>query len=100
MRCGYFVTRPAGNKSISHRCYLREAAFEWELPKQTIYLPLGCLQDGCTFALNSEAASFGMLSNRSFPIPRVKTVLDATIPREWLKFHRNPTLKIVDLIKA
>ena len=44
-------TRPGGNpvaniKSISHRCYLREVAFEWELTKETIYLPLGCLQGG------------------------------------------------------
>jgi len=40
---------PGGNpganlKSISHRCYLREVAFEWELTKETIYFPLGCLQ--------------------------------------------------------
>ena len=44
-------THPGGNpwanlQSISHRCYLREVAFEWELTKETIYLPLGCLQDG------------------------------------------------------
>ena len=32
--------------SISHRCYPREVAFEWELTKETIYLPLGCLQGG------------------------------------------------------
>ena len=33
-------------KSSSHRCYFREVAFEWELTKETIYLPLGCLQGG------------------------------------------------------
>ena len=42
---------PGGNsganlKSISHMCYLREVAFEWELTKETINLPLGCLQGG------------------------------------------------------
>jgi len=42
---------PEGNpwanlKSISHRCYLFEVAFEWELTKETIVLPLGCLQGG------------------------------------------------------
>ena len=38
---------PGANlKSISHRCYLWEVAFEWELTKETIYLPLGCLQGG------------------------------------------------------
>jgi len=42
---------PGGNQeanleSISHRYYLREVAFEWELTKETIYLPLGCLQGG------------------------------------------------------
>ena len=45
---------PGGNpganiKKISHR----EVAFEWELTKETIYLPLGCLQggDGVIFRL-------------------------------------------------
>ena len=38
---------PGGNlKSISQKCYLREVAFEWELTKETIHLPLGCLQGG------------------------------------------------------
>ena len=42
---------PGGNpwanlKSISHRCHLREVAFVWGLTKETIYLPLGCLQGG------------------------------------------------------
>ena len=46
-----FLTHPGGNpgsnlKSISHRCYLREVESEWELTKETIYLPLGCLQGG------------------------------------------------------
>ena len=40
---------PGGNpganlKSISHRYFLREAAFEWVLTTKSIYLPLGCLQ--------------------------------------------------------
>jgi len=33
-------------KSISHRCYLFEVAFVWELTKETIVLPMGCLQGG------------------------------------------------------
>ena len=38
---------PGANlQSIPHRCYLREVAFEWELTKESIYLPLGCLQGG------------------------------------------------------
>jgi hypothetical protein len=42
---------PGGNpganlESISHKCYLQEVAFEWELTKETIHLPLGCLQGG------------------------------------------------------
>jgi hypothetical protein len=46
------VCHPGGNpganlKLDSHRCYLREVAFEWELTKETIYLPLGYLQGGC-----------------------------------------------------
>ena len=42
---------PGGNpganiKSITHRCYIFEVAFVWELTKETIHLPLGCLQGG------------------------------------------------------
>ena len=45
------LSHPGGNpgtniKSIFHTCYLREVAFEWELTKETIDLPLGCLQGG------------------------------------------------------
>ena len=36
----------ANLKSISHRCHLFEVAFVWELTKETIVLPLGCLQGG------------------------------------------------------
>ena len=34
----------ANLKSISHRCQLFDVAFVWELTKETIHLPLGCLQ--------------------------------------------------------
>jgi len=38
---------PGANlKSISQGCYLFEVAFVWELTKETIVLPLGCLQGG------------------------------------------------------
>ena len=33
--------------SISPRCHLFEVAFVWELTKETIHLPMGCLQGGC-----------------------------------------------------
>ena len=36
----------ANRKSISHRCFLRELAFEWWLTHEIIYLPVGCLQGG------------------------------------------------------
>jgi len=36
----------ANLKSISHRCHLFEVAFAWGLTKETIHLPLGCLQGG------------------------------------------------------
>ena len=39
----------ANLESISHRCYLFEVAFVWELTKETIVLPLGCLQGGEPF---------------------------------------------------
>ena len=31
-------------KSIFYRCHLLVVAFVWELTKETIHLPLGCLQ--------------------------------------------------------
>ena len=55
MRCPLAINgssnHPGGNpgsnfNSISHKCYPREVAFEWELTGETIYLPLGCLQGG------------------------------------------------------
>ena len=33
-------------KSTSHRCHFEKVAFVWELTKETIHLPLGCLQGG------------------------------------------------------
>jgi len=38
----------ANLKSISHKCYLFEVAVVCELTKETIHLPLGCLQGGFT----------------------------------------------------
>ena len=40
------VDLKANRKSISHRCHLFEVAFVWDLTKETICLPLGCLQGG------------------------------------------------------
>jgi len=49
---------PGANlKSISHKCYLLEVAFVWELTKETIDLPLGCLQGGVP--RREEAARLG-----------------------------------------
>ena len=36
----------ANRRSISHRCHLFEVAYVWELTKETIHFPLGCLQGG------------------------------------------------------
>jgi len=52
--CSGCSHHPGGNpwanlKSISHRCYLEEVAFVWELTEETIVLPLGCLQGGVRF---------------------------------------------------
>ena len=51
---------PGGNpganiESISHRFYFCEVAFEWELTKETIYLPLGCLHGGLRTVHEPEA---------------------------------------------
>ena len=45
--CGHPGGNPGANlKSISHRCHPILVAFAWELTKETIVLPLGCLQGG------------------------------------------------------
>ena len=43
--------KPGANfESISHRCHPILVAFVWELTKETINLPLGCLQGRDKFA--------------------------------------------------
>ena len=49
----------ANLESISHRCYLFEVAFVRKLTKETIVLPLGCLQGG------TNDAVFGDTSKRA-----------------------------------
>ena len=65
------TTQPRGKsylESISHRCYLFEVAFVWELTKETISLPLGCLQGGLQ--------SFPVLHTKLCPLN--KTLRDTT----------------------
>jgi len=71
------IHHPGGNpganlKSISHRCYLFEAAFLWELTKETIDLPLGCLQGGgCSMiSLRAGGCTCGSASG---PLPERRT---------------------------
>ena len=45
--------------SISHRCHLFEVAFVWELTKETMHLPLGCLQGGCFLSRSFLSHQFG-----------------------------------------
>ena len=50
-RIAPYHSHPGGNpganfKSTSHRCYLQEVAFEWELTEETINFPVGCLRGG------------------------------------------------------
>jgi len=62
---------PGGNpeanlESITHRCYLFEVAFVWELTKETIHLPLGCLQGGVARSKSQLCLSrvHGLFSSR------------------------------------
>jgi hypothetical protein len=75
--CAALSTRPGGNpganlKSTSHRCYLFEEAFVWDLSKETIHLPLGCLQGGSGFS--------AALSTLGYEFPVVIAVLGETSP--------------------
>ena len=47
--------------SIFHRCHPILVAFEWELTKETIHLPLGCLQGGAGAARLARCAKGGVL---------------------------------------
>ena len=47
----------ANLKSISQKCHFFEAAFKWELTKETIYLPLGRLQGGRVYLKRSWGAA-------------------------------------------
>ena len=58
-----FTIRPGCNlganlKPISHRCYLFEVAFVWELTRETIVLPLGCLQGGLGKRLSLQGSRY------------------------------------------
>ena len=73
---------PGGNpganfKSISHSCYLREVAFEWELTKKTICFPLICFQGGNQLSL--PHAECGGLDAGGSAVPPVV---------ERVSFHR------------
>ena len=74
------LLHPGGNpgpnlKSISHRCYLREVAFVWELTKETIVLPLGCLQGGPApvQGLHTPSAISGPTSEIASPAPPTRS---------------------------
>jgi len=67
--CYQNSSHPGGNpganlKSISYRCYLEEVAFVWALTKETIHLPLGCLQGGSRLLSKLQS---GIESNLSDP---------------------------------
>jgi len=76
-------THPGGNpgenlNSISHRCYPVLVAFVWELTKENIFLPLGCLQGGVgenrRFGLYWSSAECGDLwYTEGFSTPRFAT---------------------------
>ena len=59
------VPNPGANlKSLCYRCYFREAAFEWELTKDTIDLPLSCLQGKVKGSLAGERVGEARLQER------------------------------------
>ena len=58
----------ANLKSISHRCHLVEVAFVGELTKETIHLPLVCLQGGTVVKKISRAAGVKRTYRGTSPI--------------------------------
>ena len=71
----------ANLKSISLRCYLFEAAFVWDLTKETIVSPLGCLQGGGKFQRIPKATCLG-----AYRVPSPHTS-----ERALLQLHRGCT---------
>ena len=85
----------ANLKLITHRCYLREVAFEWELTEETLYLPLGFLQGGCINAFPAaQRAGRAELQRRSprglavqSPLPnpaKPQTMSESFVPSQTL----------------
>ena len=50
----------ASFKSISYRCHLFEEAFVWKLTKETIHLPLGCIQSAFLALCDSPQLCFSI----------------------------------------
>ena len=55
----------ANRRSIHHRCRLFQVAFVLELTKETIYLPLGCLQHGISHRVLSKSFCRSQLPQQS-----------------------------------
>ena len=67
---------PGANlKLISHRCYLFEVAFVWELTEETIDFHLGCLQGG----YNAERRLAGRVPFTPMPCAPMSAMSYATV---------------------
>jgi len=109
---GARLCRPGGNpganlKSISHRCCLFEVAFVWKLTKETIHLPLGCLQGGVqtlsaliaryfrrrgeSCAIVSTHTSWGQEEARTCCCLRVAAAEDALPAAESMRLENSST---------
>ena len=55
------ISSQSPTDATSKRCYLFEVAFVWELTKETIHLPLGCLQGGPGTTLPSHLSKTSYL---------------------------------------
>jgi len=81
---------PGGNpranlKSISHRCHPILVAFVWELTKETIHFPLGCLQGGSGFALGEERPLVNAAMEDSLCMARVRVLSKVSVVSHWGK---------------
>ena len=78
----------ANLKSISHRCYLFEVAFVWDLTKETIDLPVGCLQGGQGMGTDAPPRSRRGASRCDTPhlraAPLMARILPSPRPRNLL----------------
>jgi len=94
--CGWRRVEGKSEVNLPYKCHLKEVAFVWELTKETIHLPLGCLQGGVRefsreFSIDNQVARVrcttgvilraGLVLWGSFESPLPGSLIPTGVPR-------------------